>query len=258
MKVKRWSVSFAAARDITERKRAEEALEEKAQDLARSNADLEQFAYVASHDLQEPLRMVANFTQLLADRYRDKVGEEGAEFIAYAVDGAKRMQRLIQDLLTYSRVGTRGKSFELADCNELLGEAVANLQIAIQESGAVITHEELPAVMGDPSQLTQVFQNLLGNALKFRGENPPRIHVSAKRQGTRWVFVVRDNGIGIAPEFAERIFVIFQRLHSRGEYPGTGIGLAVCKKIVERHGGKIWLESEPGKGATFHFTIPAG
>ena len=248
---------FAAARDITERKRAEQALEQKAQDLARSNADLEQFAYVASHDLQEPLRMVANFTQLLAERYRDRLTDEGVEFIGYAVDGARRMQRLIQDLLTYSRLGTRGKSFESADCNELLGAAVANLQVAIQENGALISHDELPTVKGDASQLAQLFQNLAGNAIKFHAQDPPRVHVSAARRGSQWVFSVRDNGIGIDPEFADRIFVIFQRLHSRGDYPGTGIGLALCKKIVERHGGTIWVESKPGQGATFFFTIPA-
>ncbi len=241
--------------DITERKRAERALERKATDLARSNADLEQFAYVASHDLQEPLRMVANFTQLLADRYGSQLGAEGAEFVGYAVDGATRMQRLIQDLLLYSRVGTRGQSFEATDCNEVLGEAVANLQFAIQENGAVITHEELPTLKADASQFAQLFQNLVGNAIKFRGDAAPRVHVSAARQENHWVFAVRDNGIGIAPEFSDRIFVIFQRLHSRGEYPGTGIGLAVCKKIVERHGGRIWVESEPGKGSTFRFTI---
>ena len=247
---------FAAARDITERKRAEEALERKAEELARSNADLEQFAYVASHDLQEPLRMVANFTQLLADRYRDKLGPEGVEFVGYAVDGATRMQRLIQDLLTYSRVGTRGAGIQATDCHEALGAAVANLQLVIQESGAVITHSELPRVMADPSQLVQVFQNLLGNAVKFRSQ-APLVHVSAERRGSQWILAVRDNGIGIDPAFGSRIFVIFQRLHSRAEYPGTGIGLALCKKIVERHGGKIWVESEPGRGATFFFALPA-
>ena len=202
--------------------------------------------------------MVANFTQLLAERYRGQLGQEGAEFIAYAVDGATRMQRLIQDLLTYSRVGTRGKSFEATDCNEILGAAVANLQVAIEESRAVVTHEELPTLVADASQLGQLFQNLVGNAIKFRGEAPPRVHVSAARQGARWVFAVKDNGIGIDPAFADRIFIIFQRLHSRGEYPGTGIGLALCKKIVERHGGKIWVESAPGQGARFCFTMPAG
>ncbi|HJT90143.1 MAG TPA: PAS domain S-box protein, partial [Bryobacteraceae bacterium] len=248
---------FAAARDITARKRAEQALEEKARDLARSNADLEQFAYVASHDLQEPLRMVANFTQLLAERYRTQLGAEGAEFVAYAVDGATRMQTLIQDLLMYSRVGTRGKSFEPTDCNEILGQAVANLQVAIRETGALVSHSELPVIRADASQFLQLLQNLIGNAIKFRGESTPQVHVSAGRQGVFWQFSVRDNGIGIDPRFADRIFVIFQRLHSRGEYPGTGIGLALCKKIVERHGGRIWVESEPGKGSTFNFTLLA-
>ena len=247
---------FAAARDITERKRAEEALEQNVKELARSNKDLEQFAYVASHDLQEPLRMVANFTQLLAKRYGGKLDSDADEFIGYAVDGARRMQTMIEDLLTYSRVGTRGKDFERVDCNEVLGRAVANLQIAIHENGAFVSHQELPTVLADGSQLLQLFQNLVANAIKFRGADAPRIHVSAAREGTDWLFAVRDNGIGIDPEYADRIFVIFQRLHSREEYPGTGIGLAVCKKIVERHRGKIWVESEPGKGATFFFTLP--
>ena len=201
--------------------------------------------------------MVANFTQLLADRYGDRVGADGAEFIAYAVDGATRMQRLIQDLLTYSRVGTRGKAFEAIDCNEILGAAVANLQVAIQQSGAIVTHEELPSIMADGSQLVQLFQNLLGNAIKFQTEASPRVHISARRELAQWLFSVCDNGIGIDPQFSNRIFVIFQRLHSREEFPGTGIGLALCKKIVERHGGKIWVESSPGAGSTFFFTIPA-
>jgi len=200
--------------------------------------------------------MVANFTQLLADRFGDKLGDDGAEFIGYAVDGARRMQRLIQDLLTYSRVGTRGRSFEPTDCNEVLGAAVANLQASIQESGALVTHEELPTVAADASQQAQLFQNLVGNAIKFRSEAPPRVHVSAERQPGQWAFAVRDNGIGFDPEFSDRIFIIFQRLHSRSEYPGTGIGLALCKKIVERHGGKIWVESKANQGATFRFTIP--
>lgn len=199
--------------------------------------------------------MVANFTQLLGDRYKNQVGEEGAEFIGFAVDGATRMQRLIEDLLTFSRVGTRGKSFEAADCNEVLGRAVANLRVAIEESGAFVGHDELPTVRADASQLTQLFQNLLGNAIKFRA-GAPQIQVAAMKRANEWVFSVKDNGIGIDPKFRERIFVIFQRLHGRGEYPGTGIGLAVCKKIVERHGGKIWVESELGRGATFFFTLP--
>ncbi len=243
--------------DISERKQAQQALAQKTEDLARSNAELEQFAYVASHDLQEPLRMVSSYTQLLARRYQGKLDQDADEFIAYAVDGASRMQRLINDLLAFSRVGTRGKPFEETDCNAVLKDVLDNLQLSIAESGAVVTSDELPTLMADATQLTQLFQNLLSNAIKFHGEQPPQIHVGVRRQDGVWIFSVRDNGIGIAPEFFERIFVIFQRLHSRDEYSGTGIGLAVCKRIVERHGGRIWLESEPGKGATFSFTLPA-
>jgi len=246
------------ARDTTKRRRAEEGLKRVMAELERSNAELEQFAYVASHDLQEPLRMVSGYVGLLAKRYEDKLDTDAQEFIAYAVDGTTRMQTLIQDLLAYSRLGTQGQPFQPTDCTGVLEGALANLQVAIEESGAVITHDPLPSVSGDESQLVQLLQNLIGNALKFRGEDPPRVHVSAQQKGQEWVFAVRDNGIGIAPESSERIFQIFQRLHGRDEYPGTGIGLAVCKKIVERHGGRIWVESEPGKGATFYFTIPVG
>jgi PAS domain S-box-containing protein len=244
-------------RDITERRRAEEALALKSADLARSNQELEQFAYIASHDLQEPLRMVSSYVQLLAKRYRGKLDPDADEFIGFAVDGAARMQRLINDLLLYSRVGTRGKPFEPIDSYQALAAALDNLQLAIADNGAAVSHDALPTVMVDGSQLTQLFQNLIGNAIKFHGAAPPRIHVSAREQEKEWLFSIRDNGIGIAAEDFERIFVIFQRLHSRGDYPGTGIGLAVCKRIVERHGGKIWLESEPGKGTTFFFTLPA-
>ncbi|HLI27393.1 MAG TPA: PAS domain S-box protein [Chloroflexota bacterium] len=254
----------AIVRDITDRKRAEQQLKQTAAalaqqtvELARSNAELQQFAYVASHDLQEPLRMVASYTQLLARRYRGQLGPEADEFIAFAVDGAQRMQRLINDLLAYSRVGTQGRPLEPVDCGRVVDQVLADLGAAIAESGAVITREPLPVVRADPSQLGQVFQNLLSNAIKFHGTAPPRIHVGAAREGDEWRLWVRDNGIGIAPEYAERIFVIFQRLHTQQEYPGTGIGLAICKKIVERHGGRIWVESAPGAGATFYFTLPA-
>jgi PAS domain S-box-containing protein len=256
---------LAIFKDITEQKilekqrqRAEDALARRADELARSNAELEQFAYVASHDLQEPLRMVASYTQLLANRYQDKLDDDARDFIAYAVDGATRMQTLIADLLNYSRVGTRGKPFQPANCEAILERVLASLKLAMSENGATVSHDLLPAVMGDDMQLSQLFQNLLANAIKFHGEGPPVIHVSAERNGNAWTFSIRDNGIGIAPEHAERIFLIFQRLHSRNEYSGTGIGLAVCKKIVERHGGRIWVSSQPGSGATFFFTIPDG
>jgi len=254
--------TFGISRDITDRKRAEEALDLKARELVRSNQELEQFAYAASHDLQEPLRMIASYTQLLARRYKDKLDADATEFIEYAV----RMQVLINDLLTYSRVGSRGKPFEKIEAGELMRRVKTNLQIALQESKATLNCDPLPSIHCDVTQLTQLFQNLVSNALKFCGNQPPQVHISATLKTytdptadqtlAEWVFTIRDNGIGIAPEYFDRIFVIFQRLHSRTEYPGTGIGLAVCKKIVERHGGRIWPESEPGKGTAFHFTIP--
>jgi len=244
-------------RDITARKEAEEALRQALAELERSNRELEQFAYVVSHDLQEPLRMVASYAQLLARRYRGRLDPDADDFITFMVDGASRMQQMINDLLAYSRVHTRGRPFEPTDCQAALDRALANLQMAIQESGASITHAPLPTVMADASQLAQLFQNLIGNAIKFRSEAPPRIHIGAQRRDSEWLLSVHDNGIGIAPQYHERIFVIFQRLHSREEYPGTGIGLAICKRIVERHGGRIWVESEPGKGSTFYFTLPA-
>jgi PAS domain S-box-containing protein len=243
------------ALEIAERKRAEHELAIRAQDLARSNAELEQFAYVASHDLQEPLRMVTSFTQLMVNRYRGALDKDADEFIEYIADGAKRMSRLINDLLQYSRVGTRGRPLEPTDCAAVFQLACDNLRVAIEEAGANITSDPLPTVLGDETQLLQLFQNLLGNALKFRGEQPIRIHVGVEKQNGVWVFRISDNGIGIDPQFAERIFVIFQRLHGRSEYPGTGIGLAVCKKIVERHGGRIWVESQPGAGASFYFLL---
>jgi len=259
---KRMQMILLAIEDITERKRAErelkqaEALKQAVEALELSNMDLEQFAYVASHDLQEPLRMVASFTQLLAKRYQGKLDKDADEFIAYIVAGAERMQVLINDLLTYSRVDTRGESFEPIDSEAAFDQAIANLRVAIEKGEAVITHDPLPPLIADNSQIVRLFQNLLGNAIKFHGKEPPRIHVSARQENNEWVFSFRDNGIGIAPEYFDRVFVIFQRLHSREEYPGTGTGLAICKRIVERHGGRIWVESELNKGSTFYFAIP--
>ncbi|MCE3221897.1 MAG: putative Sensor histidine kinase with region [Nitrospira sp.] len=235
--------------------KAQHELEQSVVELGRSNADLQQFAYVASHDLQEPLRMVSSYTQLLARRYKGKLDADADEFIAFAVNGANRMQRLIQDLLAYSRVSRGSRQGELTSVEAALNYALDNLRNAAHESGAMVTHDPLPTVTGDEKQLAQLLQNLLSNALKFRGPEPPRIHVSAERVDEEWLFSIRDNGIGLDPQYADRIFVIFQRLHNRQDYPGTGIGLAICKKIVERHGGRIWVASEPGKGATFYFTI---
>ena len=241
---------------FSERKRAEEALKEKTEELARSNRDLEQFAYVASHDLQEPLRMVTSYVQLLARRYKGKLDSDADEFIGFAQDGATRMWDLINDLLTYSRVGMRGKQLEPTDCATVLHQTLDNLKVAIEENRALVTHDALPTVMANRPQLIQLFQNLIENAIKFHGAEPPRVHVSASRNGNGWIFSVRDNGIGIAPEYAKRIFIIFQRLHSRKKYAGTGIGLALCQKIVEQRGGRIWVESQVGEGATFYFTLP--
>ncbi len=243
-------------RDITPRKRAQEALQSTLAELERSNTDLQQFAYVASHDLQEPLRMISSYVQLLQRRYRDRLDEDADEFMAYAVGGAKRMQSLINGLLQYSRVGTHGKPFKLVHCDTILNKALANLQMLLTESGAQVTHDPLPTLMADSTQLLQLFQNLIDNACKFRDDNVPRIHVSARPEHSQWLFSVTDNGIGIDPEYADRIFIIFQRLHSREEFPGTGLGLAICKKIIERHGGKIWVEFGNRKGTTFCFTIP--
>lgn len=247
---------FAAARDITEKKRADEKLQETLAELKRSNTELEQFAYVASHDLQEPLRIIGSFSQLIERRYGEKLDAEGKEYIDFMVDGASRMQQLINDLLDFSRVATRMKPFALIDFKGVLDRAARNLADQVEQNEAVITHDPLPSVLADDIQLVQVLQNLISNALKFRGKDAPRIHIGAAQRDGAWFFSIRDNGIGIDPKHYERIFIIFQRLHSKKDYSGTGIGLAICKKIIERHGGKIWVESEPGHGSTFHFTMP--
>jgi len=245
-------------RDITERKRAEEKLLQTMEELERSNAELEQFGYVISHDLQEPLRMVSSFTGLLQRDYKGKLGSEADEFIRYIFDGAKRAQAMINDLLEYSRVGIRGGKFIPTDCEKVLERVLHNLRLAIDENNAKISYDSLPKIMADEAQMLRLFQNLIANAIKFHGNQPPVVHIGAERKDDKWLFSVRDNGIGINPEQSERIFMIFQRLHPIGQYSGTGIGLAICKKIVERHGGEICLMSEPGKGSTFYFTIPAG
>jgi signal transduction histidine kinase len=236
---------------------ANEHLREMTDALARSNAELEQFAYIASHDLREPLRMVTSFVQMLHRRYHDKLDKDANSYIGFAVDGAQRMEQLIIDLLQYARVGTRGKELVPVDCNKIVQTVLQDLNIAIHESHTTVSiNGSLPTVQGDDVQLTQLFQNLIANAIKFRKpDEPPRIEISASRNEHEWTFNVRDNGIGIEPGFFEKIFVIFQRLHARDKYPGTGIGLAVCKRIVERHGGRIWVESEPGHGSIFHFTL---
>ncbi len=238
------------------RRQAEEDLARKVDELACSNADLEQFAYVASHDLQEPLRMVATYTQLLAERYRGKLDENADKFIGYACEGALRMQALIQDLLAFSRVGRNCAACSRVDCDAAMAEVMMSMGPAIQESGAVVTYAALPVVWAERSQMTQLFQNLIGNAIKFHGKDAPEISVRAEKTGSQWLFSVSDNGIGIAPEHAEHIFVVFQRLHTRTEYPGNGIGLAICKKIIEHCGGKIWVEAQAGHGSTFKFTLP--
>ena len=244
------------AQDITKRKLAEAALLQRTEELARSNTELVQFAYVASHDLQEPLRMVSSYVQLLARRYAGKLDADADVFIGFAVDGAKRMQHMINDLLAFSRVTTKGHGFEPVEADAALKLALVNLKMAIEESQASVTFDPLPVVNADSAQLTQLFQNLIGNAIKFRRKEPPQVHVSVEKRAREWEFSVRDNGIGIEPQHLERIFVIFQRLNTAAEFPGTGIGLAICKKIVERHGGNLWVSSQPGAGSTFHFTIP--
>ncbi|MDY6964712.1 MAG: PAS domain S-box protein [Halobacteriota archaeon] len=242
-------------REITERKMADEKLKKTLKDLERSNRELEQFAFVASHDLQEPLRMVGSYVQLLSRRYSGKLGPDADEFIEYAVDGATRMHNMINDLLTYSRVGRRGKTLEPTDCETVLDNALLALLKIIEENNAVITHDPLPTVMADDDQLVLVFQNLIDNAIRYRSENPPSIHISAEEKSDFWLFSVRDNGIGIDPEYKDMIFQVFFRLRDREQY-GTGMGLANCEKIVERHGGRMWVESKPGEGSTFYFTIP--
>jgi PAS domain S-box-containing protein len=252
--------------DITERVKTEEELKkyryhleeqvkERTAELMRSNKELEQFAYIASHDLQEPLRMVSSYTQLLEKRYSDKLDQDAREFIHYAVDGANRMQFLINDLLEYSRITTQGKEFKETDAFSILGQAIRNLQMKIENCNAIVTNDDLPVIKADEVHLVRLFQNLIDNALKFRRTESPRIHISSESDSDYWLFSVRDNGIGIEPQYQDRIFQIFQRLSGKGEYPGTGIGLAICKRIVERHGGKIWMESEPGNGTKFLFTI---
>jgi two-component system sensor histidine kinase/response regulator len=235
-------------REITSRVEAQAALQ-------RANAELEQLAYGASHDMQEPLRMIAAYLQLIERRYADRLDADGHQFIGFAVDGAKRMQALINDMLAYSRVGTKGRPPEAVESADLMRVVCEQLRLSIEEAGARIELGELPRVHGDASQLMQLLQNLLSNAMKFRGPAPPRIHVGCSAVPGGWCFSVRDNGIGIAPEYAERIFVMFQRLHSRSAYPGTGIGLALCKRIVERHGGRIWVEPAEGGGSVFRFTL---
>jgi light-regulated signal transduction histidine kinase (bacteriophytochrome) len=243
--------------DITARKQAERQLAASAEELARSNRDLEQFAYAASHDLQEPLRLVATYCDLLKRRQGDKLDAEGREFVDYALDAAQRMQQLIDGLLDFARVGNRAPAREPTDLNDVVRDALANLELALAECGGRVTFDKLPTVPADRTLLSQLFQNLISNALKFRAERPPRIVIQTLRRGQLWHFAVIDNGIGIDPRHAEKVFDIFRRLHSREQYPGTGIGLALCKRIVERHGGTIWVKSQPDKGSAFHFTLSA-
>jgi signal transduction histidine kinase len=246
-----------SVRRALEEKRLRKQRRLSEEELARSNAELEQFAYVASHDLQEPLRMIANYTQLLAERYRGKLDEQADKYIAYSVDGATRMQALIQDLLRFSRVGNQQIEPRTTECRAVVEQALKNLQAAILESGAAVNWNELPEVMADPGQLTQVFQNLIANAIKFHGIETPMIQIDSEKKENEWVFAVTDNGIGIPPESWQDIFVIFRRLHTRSEYAGNGIGLSICKKIIERHGGKIWIEAQAKPGCRFKFTLPS-
>ena len=246
---------FASARDITELKEAEKILKLKLDELTRSNAELEQFAYVSSHDLQEPLRMIASYLQLLERKYKGNLDSKADKYIRFSVDGATRMQKLIDDLLEFSRVTTHAQEFKPTDLESIFTQIQSNLEVSIKENNALISHDPLPTIMADKTQITQVFQNLISNALKFRSESQPAIKISVEKRKNDWLFGVKDNGIGIDPKHSDRIFDVFKRLHKKKDYPGTGIGLSICKKIIERHGGQIWVESEPGKGSIFYFTI---
>ena len=248
--------AIGVLKDITERKKAEEKLKSKLEELTRSNTELEQFAYVSSHDLQEPLRMISSYLQLLQRKYQGNIDDKADKYISYAVDGAFRMQNLINDLLEFSRVTTKAREPEPTDSEFILNQVLANLELFIKENKATVSHDLLPEVIADSTQLAQVFQNLIINGIKFHNEEAPKIHISAEKKAKEWVFSVQDNGIGIDSQHSEKIFEVFKRLHRKEEYPGTGIGLSICKKIVERHGGHIWVESELGKGSTFYFTLP--
>jgi len=237
------------------RRQAEHDLARRVEELARSNAELEQFAYVASHDLQEPLRMVTSYCDLLQRRYKGRLDADADDFISFAVDGATRMQGLVRDLLAYSRVSIGDQQAEAIDCTAVLSRVLTDLKGTISANKARITHDPLPAIRADRTQLEHLFQNLIGNAIKFHGEKAPEVHIGAESENGHWRFSVADNGIGIDQQYSDKAFAVFQRLHGRGEYAGTGVGLAICKKIVERHGGQIWFESEPGKGSTFYFTL---
>ena len=253
--------------DITKRKKAEDELKEyqdtleekvekRTEELLKSNKELEQFAYVSSHDLQEPIRMVTSFTQLLERRYKGQLDADADDYINFIVEGAHRMKYLIDDLLAFSRLNTQVKEFEKVNLETVLNNVLSDLSVSIEGSNAIITHDPLPTIIADKTQKMQVFQNLIANAIKFQGSNPPKIHISAHKDEKEWKFSVADNGIGIAPEYQKQIFEVFKRLHTRDVYPGSGIGLSVCQKIIRRHGGDIWVESELGKGSTFYFTIP--
>jgi PAS domain S-box-containing protein len=250
-------VAYGVTMDITDRKLYEDRLAQAALRLRRSNDELQQFAYVASHDLQEPLRMITSYLQLVEQRYAEKLDDDAREFIQYAVEGASRMKSLINALLTYSRVESGEKDFARVNCKDAIEQALYNLQLAIEDCHAQIDFDDMPEIQADERQLVQLFQNLIGNAIKFRREDPPKVHIGAKREKDEWVFSVQDNGIGIEKQYLDRIFAIFQRLHARSKYEGTGIGLAICKKVVERHNGRIWVESEVGQGTTFYFALPA-